>query len=282
MVIVLAPTVHHLAHVRNTRTIISVRGLVYCMGKDRGTLSTVERTFAVLDVLWETDGAGPTEVANRMDLPKTTVYEYLAALRSAEYVVQEDGKYKISYKFLSTGGRKRQRNQLFQIAKPEIRQLALDMNQVANLNIPERGKSIIIYQEEGDRTLNLGTYPGMELPMHTHAAGKVLLAYMEDEELEKILAGGLEKITEKTITDEATLRTELDQIRGQEYAIDWDQQVPGMGVVSVPILIDDQLYGSIGCVSPKGWLEDESNQNQLIQKAREAANTISVNYQYGT
>ncbi|SEW30876.1 IclR family transcriptional regulator [Natrinema salifodinae] len=251
------------------------------MSQGRPPLRTIQRTFAVLDVLWTVDGAGPTEVAEQMDLPKSTVYEYLRALASTGYVVQADGKYRISYKFLSMGGRMRQRNRLFQIAKPELRKVAMETGELVNLNIEERSKSIIVHQEEGDQSLNLGTYPGMETPLHSHAAGKVLLAHLPEDVLERILDGHLEQVTDETITDPATLRTELDQIRDQGYAVDWDQQVPGMGVVSVPILIDGRLFGSIGVVCPTGRLEDTSYQNDLVRKIRETANTITVNYKYG-
>lgn len=252
------------------------------MSQTRPPLKTIQRTFDVLEVLWNTNGAGPTEVAKQMDLPKSTVYGYLRALKSAGYVVQEGNKYKISYKFLSTGGRIRQRNRIFQISKPELRKLSLETGEIANLNIEERSKAIILHQEEGEQALNLGTYPGMETPLHSHAAGKVLLAYQSEEKRERLLDRRLEKVTDETISDPEELQIELEQIREQGYAIDWDQQVPGMGVVSSPILIEEQLFGAIGVVCPKGRLEDESYHNELIRKIRETADMISVNYQYGT
>ena len=43
------------------------------MPTDRTPLTTVARAFEILSLLWELDGAGPSEIASRLDLPDSTV-----------------------------------------------------------------------------------------------------------------------------------------------------------------------------------------------------------------
>ncbi|MDR9382352.1 MAG: IclR family transcriptional regulator C-terminal domain-containing protein, partial [Natronomonas sp.] len=134
----------------------------------------------------------------------------------------------------------------------------------------------------GEQSLELGIYPGLRIPMHAHATGKVLLAHLPEAYAEEaIFSEGLEAVTDHTITDVDRMKRELETIRERGYAADWDEQILGMGTVSVPIVIDDELIGSISVSGPTGRIEDDDYREELLKRVREAANTIVVGYQYG-
>ena len=95
-----------------------------------GTLSTVERAFQILDLLWKLDGAGPTEIAERMDVPDSTVYDYLRSLCETEFVTRQKGSYRLTHHFLTIGGKMRYRNRLFQVAKGEMKRLATETDEL--------------------------------------------------------------------------------------------------------------------------------------------------------
>ncbi|WP_435183574.1 IclR family transcriptional regulator [Halobellus sp. EA9] len=252
------------------------------MPTDRTSLTTVTRAFEVLDLLWELDGAGPSELATRMDLPDSTVYDYLRSLSETRYVTREDGEYRLSSYFLTIGGKMKHRNRLFQVAKPEMKRIVSETDELVGLTIENDGRAVVYHQEEGRQALSLGTYTGAATPMHTVATGKAILAYLPDERVEEIIAErGLEQRTEYTITDPDELKAELEQIREDSYAVDWNEQVIGMGMAAVPILVEDGVLGSFGIVVPTGRIRDESYQEELLQKLREMVNTVTINYQYG-
>ncbi|WP_311170690.1 IclR family transcriptional regulator [Halobellus ordinarius] len=252
------------------------------MPTDRTSLTTVTRAFEVLDLLWELDGAGPSEVAERLDLPDSTVYDYLRSLSETRYVTRVDGEYRLSSYFLTIGGKMKYRNRLFQVAKPEMKRVVSETDELVGLTIENDGRAIVYHQEEGRQALNLGTYTGVATPMHTVATGKVILAHLPAERVDEIIdERGLEQRTEHTITDPEVLKSELAGIREDGYAVDWDEQVIGMGMAAVPILVDDGVLGSFGLVAPTGRIREEEQQAEFLQKLREMANTVSINYQYG-
>ena len=252
------------------------------MASDRTPLTTVMRAFEIVDVLWTLDGAGPSEVAQRLDLPNSTVYDYLYSLSETRYITRIDGEYHLSSYFLTIGGKMKYRNRLFQVAKPEMKRAVAETDELIGLTIENGGRAIVYHQEEGDQALNLGTYTGAATPMHTVATGKVILAHLPEERVEEILAErGLEQRTEHTITDPAELKAELEQIREDGYAVDWNEQVVGMGMASVPILIDGDVLGSFGIVVPTGRIQDKPYQEELLQILQEMVNTVAINYQYG-
>lgn len=246
-------------------------------------LKTVETTFRVVEELWRLDGGGVTEIADRLDMPKSTAHDYLRSLARTGYAIRKDGRYRLSTKFLQIGGRLKWRMELFHVARPELARIAEETGEEANLTIAEDDRAVIVHAERGERSLNLGDYPGIHTPLHTHASGKAILAHLPSDRVDAIVEDGLERITEQTITEPAELRRELETIREQGYAFDTDEQVLGMGVVAAPIGGSDgeAVHGAVGVVCPTRRLEDESYVGELVDAARQASNVIDINYKYG-
>jgi len=246
------------------------------------SLTTVTRAFEILDLLWKLDGAGPTEIAAELDVPNSTVYDYLESLTDTKFVNKEKGEYTISAYFLTIAGRMRYRNRLFQLAQPEMRRLSENTGELIGLTVEMGGVGVILHQEGGDQALSLGTYPGASTPLHTVATGKAILANLSEDRIDEILdQRGLEARTQHTITDPGRLKAELAEIRADGYAVDWDEQVIGMGMIAVPITVEAEVLGSIGIVVPTKRIQDEAYQADLLDQLQEVQNTITVNYQYG-
>jgi IclR family KDG regulon transcriptional repressor len=251
------------------------------MTNDAPPLTTIQRAFEIIEILWEQTGATPAEFAARLDIPQSTIYDYLRTLQSMEYVTRADGEYRLSYKPLAIGARVKYRNRLFRVARGELQQIVAETGEVADLHVEDNGRAVILHYERGEQALDLGIYPGMRTPIHTHAAGKAILAHLPDGRVDEIIeTHGLESMTDKTVTSVETLEDELDQIRSNGYAVDWDQQVSGMGAIAAPIFVDEDILGAIGIVAPSDRLRNDPYQEQLRQKIREASSTISINYKY--
>jgi len=100
-------------------------------------VGAVETTFDVVRALKELDGGGVSEVARHLDKPKTTVFDHLETLRTLNYVVVTEDGYRVGARFLDLGGYARQQMKIFQVAKPEIEELADSTGAHANVMIEE-------------------------------------------------------------------------------------------------------------------------------------------------
>lgn len=251
------------------------------MGGATRRLETVARAFEIIEILWEENGASLAELSQLMDIPKSTAHGYLCTLESTGFATYEDNEYKLGYQFLTVGGRLLHRSGFFHAARPEMQRVAAETGELPNISVEENGECVILHSVRGDQSLALGLYPGVRVPIHTQAAGKVLLAYMSEQEVKAILSSkNLEKITENTTTDSDVLMNEINDIQEQGYAYDWDEQVLGMGTVAVPILSQNNIIGSFAISCPTGRIQNREYRDELIQQAREAANAITVSYQY--
>jgi len=243
-------------------------------------LTTVRRAFEILELLWENGSLGVTELAERLDTHKSTVHGYLRTLESTGFVVNEDGRYRLSLRFLEIGGRIKHRSRLFHVTHPQLERLAADTGHAASLAVEENGEMVIVHLADSDRSLQLGIYAGMHVPIHSNASGKAVLAH-DPELAADCLDGELAAVTEHTKTDPDAVAAELDAVRERGYAYDSDEQVVGMGIVAAPVLVDEEALGAVAVVCATNELRGDDQRERLAERVQQAANVIAVNYQYG-
>jgi DNA-binding IclR family transcriptional regulator len=73
------------------------------------------------------------------------------------------------------------------------------------------------------------------LPLHAGATGLAILAYLPEEERQRIYAAGLDKATPATIVSVTELEKELEQVRLRGYALTMSQRVQGAVGFAAPV-----------------------------------------------
>jgi IclR family transcriptional regulator, acetate operon repressor len=122
------------------------------------------------------------------------------------------------------------RADLMDHAAGPMRRLADESGETVNLMVPTPGGTEAIAQQDGRHLLGATNWLGRDIPDHASAAGKIFLAYG----LAKI-APRLERMTERTMVDRATLEADLETVRGRGYATLVDELEPGLSVVAAPV-----------------------------------------------
>jgi DNA-binding IclR family transcriptional regulator len=245
-------------------------------------IKAVKITFEIIDLLRELNGAGVSEVANRLDKPTSTVHDHLRTLEQEEYLVKEEDKYYVSTRFLQLGDQARSRKKVFNIARPEVNKLAQSSGEHANLMIEEHGLGVFLYRSRGPDAVQLDTHAGMRVPLQTTALGKTIMANRPREEVEAILnKHGLPKVTDSTITDREELFDALDQVRERGYAYDDEERVKGMRCVAAPILDEgDYAIAAVSVSGPKSRMREKRFTEEMPDKILRSANVIEVNLTY--
>lgn len=243
---------------------------------------TTEKTFRIIHALKEQDGARVTKLANSLDMGKSTVHNHLSTLVHEGYVIKQDKEYQLSLQFLELGGYVRNQLDIYKIAKPEIKRLAEETSELANLAVCEQGVLIYIDRSKGDQAVDLDTYTGLQAPLHCTALGKAILAYMPREEVESVLdRHGMPKLTSNTISNRQNLYQELDQIREDGFAQDQGERLEGLRCVAAPIKSsEDVVKGAISVSAPSSRMKSDRYNREIPEKVRSAANVIELNLKY--
>ncbi len=124
-------------------------------------------------------------------------------------------------------------------AAPVLHQLAVECGLVVQLGTLEN--DMVTYRlKAGQGEASLFTRVGMQLEAYCSGLGKVLLAYLPENELRAYLGTGpFPPLTAQTITNPDAIANELAKVRKQGFAIDQEEVSDGLVCVAVPIIGPD-------------------------------------------
>ena len=245
-------------------------------------VNAARTTFRIIDSLRELDGAGVSELAERLKMPTSTIHDHLRTLENEEYLINDDGVYRVGARFLELGEQARNRMKVYTVARPEVDDLAEETGEHANMMIEEHGRGVFLYKARGAEAVQLDTHAGMRVPLQTTALGKSILAFRPREEVDAILdRHGMPKVTDKTITDRDRLYDQLDEVRERGVAFDDEERVDGMRCVAAPITDgDDRAIAALSVSGPKSRMLGETFTEQIPDRVLRSANVIEVNLTY--
>lgn len=248
---------------------------------DTKALSTVERSFEIIETLYRMDGSGVTELAEVLDFPKSTVHVHLKTLQNCGYVVRDGDGYRVSYRFLEIGGGQRARGNLYDIASGEIDKLSDESGELALLAIEEAGRAVILRKSGNHDSIDDNTPVGGRLPLHSTALGKAILAHRPSGEIDAIIARhGLTEEGPKSITSRKELMDDLREIREREYAISDEEYSKGVRGVASPIVIDGESVSAIAISGPAKRLTMDRINDKLAEIILELRNIIEIRMRY--
>lgn len=254
---------------------------------DTSGVQSVERALSILEVLSEEEGPmSISDLADRVGLKVSTVHRLLNTLVLKGFVKQDEetSKYRLTLKLLRMGRTALGYYDLRTTAKPYLHELVERCNETANLAVLNGGDVVYIDQLESKNLIIVKMFAkiGSRGPAHCTATGKVLLASLEDEELDKILNKmPLERFTSKTITDPALLRKELARVRKNGYALDLGERDEGVRCVAAPVRnYEGKVIAAISVSGPSLRITDYYLYNELISIVCEVAKKLSEKMGY--
>ena len=198
-------------------------------------------------------GLGVTEIANQMDINKSSVYRILSTLVQYGYVEQDKGteRYKLGFQFLEISSRLLESIDLSTEAKPFLQELEKETNEVIHLVVYDQGEVVYIEKLDGNEALRMHSKVGKRAPMHCTSVGKAILAHLPSAYVKEIIERkGLPIHTENTITDKNIFLKELSDVRKKGFALDLQENEYGITCIAVPIF--DHLSKVAAAVSISG------------------------------
>lgn len=207
------------------------------------TIVAIERAADVLSLFADADEPtlGVTEIATALGLSKAVVYRILSSFRAKGYVEVDEAsrRYTLGPRALHIGLTYLNRADVRKMARPEMERLSRSTNETATLSVRTGATRVYVDQVTPDRDVKMVVQIGQQAPLHAGGSSKAFLAFLDDAEQEAYLAGDLEKLTAKTITDPRKLAKELEAIRARGYAMSLGERMEGAGSVAAPILGHD-------------------------------------------
>ncbi|OCL28592.1 IclR family transcriptional regulator [Orenia metallireducens] len=254
------------------------------MKRPSNLVKAVDRSVNILEELANhEEGLGVTELANRLDIHKSSIHRLLSTLVYRGLVKQDPktDNYKLGLKLFELGSRIFNDLEIREYAKPYLEELVVATDEAVHLVIMDQGEIVYIDKVESSKTIRMNSQIGKRVPVHCSAVGKAMLAYYPKARVDQIIKEqGLAKYTENTITDLKELKEHLTKIKEQGYAIDNVEHELGIRCVAAPIFnYSGKVVSSVSVSGPTIHVTKERVE-ELAKLVKDTAMKISSQLGY--
>jgi DNA-binding IclR family transcriptional regulator len=219
-------------------------------------VAALERGLKILDLLIEVEadvvrrprGVSIGQVAGELGVHKSTASRLMATLVAKGYAVPKDGSargFRLGPAVRTHLGLTMDQRRLREFAQPFLVQLVHDTGECAHAAVASGQWALVIDDVETAHPLRVVSGKGRRVPLHCTSAGKCLLAFGL-----AAIPAELPARTPRTITRPDILRARMEEIVEQGYALDDEENDPGVRCISAPVF--NALGEAMGCIGIDG------------------------------
>jgi len=212
-----------------------------------------------------------SELARQLGVHKSTLSHLTATLIEQGFLEKEPG----SARLLPGNAVYRIARAMFmaadaiETARPFIEKLADDTGETSHLCELRGRRVLFILNSDSKMSLRVQTESGMSEAAHSTAIGKALLSGLPEEEaVEFLKSTELEKYTDSTLTGISDVLEELKNVRARGYAVDNEEQTPGMGCIAAPVRDKSgKVVAAVGISGPVARVfVDDANMSAKVKE----------------
>lgn len=213
----------------------------------------VGKALSLLVLLGDTaQGSTATELAVSAKLPFSTTHRLLRSLSSPGFVAFDPvtKRYSLGIRMFQLGQRVSNANGLAGSSIPVLRSLTVQTMEASILGVLDGDHVLTVSKVDGPQAFRVTSDPGTHSPLHATALGKVLLAFSDDWE-SRVEHLDLFARTEKTITDRAVFREDIERVRRDGYGTMLEENEVGMSALATPVRSHDgRVIAAVAIAAP--------------------------------
>lgn len=245
---------------------------------EKSRVPALERFTRILEILCEQQRSSG-ELLKLTKMPKSSLYLLLDEMESYGYIRQNiDGKYQLWSRLINYGEKASESIDIKDMVSPALEMLLSQVECLA-VHYGEMSKNhayYIIKKVSPKAGMTILSREGMEVNLVHAGLGKCILAFQDDETINRIIPKlDFTPKTATSIKSERELRNEIAKIREQNWAFDNSEGEEEIRCVAVPVFTRTKRF--IGAISIVGTLNQFSDDkvNNIVSKTIECAKNIS-------
>jgi DNA-binding IclR family transcriptional regulator len=239
-------------------------------------MGILQKSSDLVGVLAARGPLTPAEIAEEIGMPRSSVYRLAEAL--GQVMMTEtlpDSRVKISLRWLHLADAARAAMVEWADARSVLDELARDTGQTTFLSVPRGDEAVCIDWSQGRGINVLILKPGRALPLYAGAAGRVTLAFRDDDPAAYLAHAPFPAFTRRTLQTANQLRRDIDITRTRGFSISDEDVTVGIGALGVPIFGAGEVMR--GALSLAGLAEDiRTLRDELIDHLKESATTLAA------
>ena len=243
-------------------------------GRQRVGVQSLGRAFAILEtVARHREGIGLADLSKLVGLHNSTTFHLAKTMVALGYIRQERDtkRYRIGRPLFALAASALDEIEMVNLARPLLETLSRETGESSHFAVRMGDAVVVIARTSGPGAFQLTDRVGVVRPAHCTALGKVILASLRPDQLERFFKRvKLKPSTEKSITDLPALLREIDEIRRTGVAFDDGEFDIEVRCVAVPVTdFTGSMIGAIGISGPIWRLSKEALQSRarIVQAA---------------
>lgn len=244
-----------------------------------GGVMAIRLVLSIMETLAKQESVGVTELSRLLGTTKARVFRHLRTLVDQGYAMQDSGseRYAAGPRLIALGyvAGLTPANSLLKLARATMVRLRDRFGHSVNLSLVYGDSVSIIESLPGSSFVGVAMRTHMPMPLHSTAAGKLLLSEMHAHR-KRLPGRPYEKFTENSITDPKALANELDRTRKRGWACAPEETALGINAISAPIR--DHRGELVAMISLVGSIQfiPRRPSRQMVDAIKKAAAEISA------
>lgn len=244
-----------------------------------GGVQSIGRAFAILEeVARNRDGIGLADLSKRVGLHNSTTFHLVKTMVSLGYIrqIKDSKRYRIGRPLFALAASALDEMEMVSMATPVLDDLSRETGESSHFAARMSDAVVVMARTPGPGAFQLTDRVGVVRPAYCTALGKVILAALRPDQLDRYLERvELKPIASKTITDAQQLRREIEQVRRAGIAYDDGEFNDEVRCAAMPVRdFSGQVVGAIGISGPVWRLSIQALQSRA-PKLETAARRLS-------
>ena len=216
---------------------------------EKSQVQVIARAATILRAL-EDENAGLSlgQVAQRVNLARSTVQRIVAALETEKLVIAAtpNGRVRLGPTILRLAASVR--SDFIALARPHLERLSDELHETVDLSTVKKDHLVFSDQVIGSQRLRTVSAVGETFPLFCTANGKAYLAQLSDAAVEALIGRAYDARTANTITALDVLLAELKTVRRTGVAFDREEH--SLGISAAGVALHDPLGNAVAISVP--------------------------------
>lgn len=246
------------------------------------TLKTLENSLEILEFfIKEKNTWGVRELAKAMNRSHSVVHRTLRTFEKYGYLSRnkETQRYELGLKFFEFGQLIQEKLKFKNVIMPMMEKIADEANENVFFTLVDNTEGVCIAIAESNRSIKFEVTIGSRTPLYAGASCRVIMAYLQDELKQKIIRGGLKRLTRYTIVNPDDLLMDLENIKSKGWSYTVGEFTEDVAGISVPIFDNKgDIFASLTIAAPS-YRVNEKKVNMFLKLLKDGAREVQSKIQ---
>ncbi|MFL1461622.1 IclR family transcriptional regulator [Roseococcus sp. DSY-14] len=193
----------------------------------------LEKGLDILELLSRQEaGLTRRDIAERLGRSVSEVFRMIEVLARRGYIVQDGDSYVMGMMLFALAHEQPPMKRLLKEALPRMDALAKATGQSCHMTMLNGPRQVVVAQVDPPAAMGFAVKIGAVLPLVKSASGRVLLAFHDAEEADRLM---LLAEPQATAAERAAMRRTVAKVRAQGFAFMPSKQFSGLVAISCPV-----------------------------------------------